>query len=149
MIPLRADSCNALIYTLSALGTLTTCLGTFLFLVRVRIVWFQFPWVQKLFNVLWAVAVSGIIATTPWAFSSTSIEPAGVCMVSHVSKYELVGTTTISVFDIAVFLSIVYAALGLDSSLVRPSAKAMAFFVGFKEKPMASALLWTGQLYFL
>ena len=149
VVPFEAHHCDILAHFIGVLGTLTTCLGTFLFLERARVVWFQFPWVRKLFNVLWAVAISGLIATTPWTFSATSLEPSGSCLVSDVSKYELVGTTTISIFDIAVFFSIVYTALGFDTRLIGHGARFKAFFAGIKDKPTASALLWTGQLYFL
>lgn len=131
---------------ISALGSTTTCLGSYLFLVRARGVFFQSRKARNAFSILWLMMAIGVVSTTPFAFLATSVEPHGLCAVSHVSPAEAVVSIAVSIFDTAVFIAISYRAVTFHGSA---SISIKAFFRGLNAGPISRALLETGQLYFL
>ena len=148
--PLGDIHCNTVVHILSALGTVTTCLGTFLFLVRARSVFFEWRIVQYGFTVLWLLAIAAVISTAPFSFSGVGVEPRGLCAVSRVGQIEAVGSISVAIFDTVVFTSISLRVISLDG-LRRMERRAIlkAFLFAPNVGPVCKALLRTGQLYFL
>ena len=136
-----------MVHIISALGTATTCLGTYLFLKRAS-VFFQSKWAKAVFTVLWFVAVGGVVSTTPFSFYGDNVEPGSLCAVSKVSKTESVGSLCVAAFDITVFVTITYRVLEMERQMGRWAA-VKAFFIGTKAGSLSRTLLVTGQLYFL
>lgn len=147
-MPLSDYNCNTVVHVISAIATTTTCLGTYLFLVRARSVFFHSTWAKVVFTGLWFIAVGGVIATAPFSFYGARVEPGGLCAVSKVAKIESVGSLTVAAFDITVFVTITYRVLSMERKLGR-WAMVRAFILGSKAGSITRALLRTGQLYFL
>ena len=147
--PLGDAHCNTAVHVLSALGTITTCLGTFLFLVRAKSVFFEWRRAQYGFTVLWLLAIAAVISTAPFSFSGVGVEPRGLCAVSRVGQIEAVGSISVAIFDTVVFTSISLRVLSLDGLRMERRAILKAFFLAPNVGPVCRALLRTGQLYFL
>ena len=137
-----------MVHVISALGTMTTCLGTYLFLKRARSVFFQSKSTKAIFTILWFVAIGGVISTTPFSFYGDNVEPGSLCAVSKVSKIESVGSLCVAAFDVTVFVTITYHILEMERRMGKWAA-VKAFFLGAKAGPISRTLLVTGQLYFL
>lgn len=136
-------------HVISALATLTTCLGTFLFLVRARSVFFESKRAKYGFTTLWFLAIIGVVSTAPFSFSGTGVQPSGLCAVSKVGQIEAVGSISVAIFDSVVFTSISLRVLSLDGRVMGRRAMLKAFFIASNAGPVCKTLVRTGQLYFL
>ncbi|KAK7685195.1 hypothetical protein QCA50_011558 [Cerrena zonata] len=148
VVPLGNYRCNIIVHVLSALGTLTTCLCTFLFLVRARSVFFESKRAGYAFTILWFLAVTAVLSTTPFSFYGTGVRPSGLCAVSRVGPTEAVGSISVAVFDTVAFTSISLRVLSLDGRVRSGWAMFKAFIIPSNAGPVSKALLRTGQLYF-
>lgn len=149
MAPLGPRHCNVLVHIISSLATATTCLGTYLFLVRVKSTFFQSKPAQYMFSLWWFLAVVAVVATVPFSFSGTSIMENDLCAISRAGRLEAVGCLTVASFDCAVFVSISFRVISLDGQCMGRWAMVKAFITGSKAGPISKALLRTGQLYYL
>lgn len=123
------DHCNIIVHFISAVGTTTNCLGIYLFLVRVRGVFFYSTWAKSVLTALWLIAVGMVLATTPFSFYGDRIKANGLCVVSKVGEIESVGSLTVTAFDITVFVTISYRVLSMERRLGRWEM-IRAFFLG-------------------
>ena len=147
--PLGPKRCNDLVHILSSLATTTTCMGTFLFLVRVRSAFFESKWARRIFSAWWFAAVVAVISTVPFSFNGSSIVESNLCALSRVGQKEAIGSIAIATFDLAVFTSISLRVLSLDGRFVGRWAMVSAFITGSNAGPISRTLLRTGQLYYL
>ena len=147
--PTAATLCNGFAHIISSIGSISTCLGTYLFLVRVKGVFSQQRASTYVFNTLWLLAVAGVITTIPFAFFASNDKFTGLCTISRIDSTEVVGSITVGVFDFVVFLSISYKVTGTTRSTRGHLGALFTFFSGSRNRPICKALLRTGQLYFL
>lgn len=147
--PLGTKHCNIFFHFLGALGAATTCLGTFLFLIRVRTAFYDSKRIQIIFSIWWFLAVAGIISTVPFAFSGGSLEENNFCIITKTSQFEAIGSLPTGGFDSAVFVSISYRVLSVDGYAGGLWAMVKAFFNGSEAGDTSKALLRTGQIYYL
>ncbi|KAK7685227.1 hypothetical protein QCA50_011590 [Cerrena zonata] len=144
VVTTSASRCNRLIHTISATGAIATCLSTFLFLVRVKAVFGHSRRATYIFNTLWFIAVGGVIATVPFAFSGSNDEVTHTCVITRIDKNEIVGSITVAIFDSAVFISISYHVISLQTTA---RERWTSFFKGTDIGMISQVLLRTGQLY--
>lgn len=128
MTPLSSTKCNCLVHILSTSGAIAICFGTFLFLAWVRGVFSHSKRAKVLFTILWVLAILGVLSVILFSFSGTSVPPKGTYAISCVGKFEVVGSFTVTVFDLAVFLSISYPQYLLAElhTVVRPTFRSFS-----------------------
>ena len=139
-----------MIHIISSLATATTCLGTILFLVRMRGALFGLKWARRIFTVWWFLAIVAVVSTVPFSFTGSSIEESNFCTIASTGKRQIIGLVSVATFDGAVFLSISLRVGALDRRLVSGRwAVLKAFLTGSNLGPFSRTLLRTGQLYYL
>ena len=148
--PAAAVECNRFAHIISSGGTISTCLCTYLFLVRAKSVFLHQRVPKYVFNTFWLLAVAGVITTIPFAFFASNDRSTGLCTVSRVDRTEVIGSLTVGIFDLVVFLSISYRVMGINKTTRRGCLGTLStFFSGLRCAPLSKALLRTEQLYFL
>ena len=120
--------------------------NSFLFFLRARGVFFQYPVVKWVFFALWLTTFTSI--TTPFAFEAVQLGPTRWCINSVVRGYSAATFVTIFVFDTTVFLAISFriSTYGMADNW---QGRMKAFVTGNGMGNVSKALLKTGQLYYL
>ena len=129
------------VYVIAFLST------TLLFLFRANSVYHDARFAKIAFSLLWSTtAVSALCV--PFSFTAARATPQRQCVIIFVSKLIVIPSAVLVIFDTTVYISISYRM----TTFWVPCSKwtrCKAFFTGTGSGPISSALLHTGQLYFL
>ena len=120
--------------------------NSFLFFLRARGVFFQYPVVTWGFFALWLTTFTSI--TPPFAFEATQLGPTRWCINSVVRGYSAATFVTIFVFDTTIFLAVSFkvSTYGMADNW---RGKMKTFATGGGVGHVSKTLLKSGQVYYL
>lgn len=147
VIPFDADGyCDTLVRLVSSLGALSTCLSTYLFLVRAIGVYHDSRSTRYFLTALWAFTTP-FTFTAPFFIKATRVVPTKQCVVAAFDRLGAISTITVTIFDLTIFTFISLRVLAHSVDTKR--AKWVIFFTASGIGPVMKAILRTGQLYVL
>ena len=149
MVVLSLDyrTCGRLIKSICWPGSGVGCLSTLLFLLRVNGVFFDSRRAKALFASLWIVVTLSLLVI-PFIYAGTTQGSSSFCIVSSRPILGLIPLSTISIFDLVVFVSISHR-ITVQCVNLTWRERCTAFFTGAATGSMSIALIKTGQLYFV
>lgn len=137
--------CNATIKVASWFVAFALPLNSLLFYLRARGVFFESKLAVWAFFALWLTTFASI--TAPFAFEATQLGPTNWCVNTVVKDFSAASFVTVAFFDTLVFF-----AISIQVSLKRSGdwrARMKSFFTGKGIGRVSTALLQTGQLYYM
>jgi hypothetical protein len=115
-----------------------------LFFLRVRAIFHKTPVIVGLFFALWVATLATSIMV-PFGIEGTHIGTTQYCINASVKGYAGAGTVTNMVHGTLVFLAISFKLLSMNEQ----SSRMKAFVNGQGVSRISSAILTSGQLYYL